>query len=58
MVDESEEALMQVPNTFLGLAWAPSGKRFYVSAGVDDAVLEYDTGEHGYQAGRRFRRSQ
>ena len=33
--------VIQVPNTFLGLAWAPSGERFYVSGGVDDAVCEY-----------------
>ena len=46
--------VLQVPDTFLGLAWAPSGKRFYVSAGVDDAVLEYDAGDRGYVAGRRF----
>jgi YVTN family beta-propeller protein len=46
--------VLQVPNTFLGLAWAPSGKRFYVSAGVDDAVLEYEAGASGYAPGRRF----
>jgi DNA-binding beta-propeller fold protein YncE len=46
--------VLQVPNTFLGLAWAPSGQRFYVSAGVDDAVLEYQAGPKGYEAGRTF----
>ena len=46
--------VLQVPNTFLGLAWAPSGKRFYVSAGVDDAVLEYAAGAQGYEAARTF----
>lgn len=46
--------VLQIPNTFLGLAWAPSGGRFYVSAGVDDAVLEYEAGAQGYQAARRF----
>ena len=46
--------VLQVPNTFLGLAWAPSGKRFYVSAGVDDAVLEYEATPKGYEAGRKF----
>ena len=34
-----------VPNTFLGLAWAPSGDRFYVSGGVDDGVMRI----HGRQ---------
>ena len=46
--------VLQVPNTFLGLAWAPSGERFYVSAGVDDAVLEYQADAQGYQPARRF----
>ncbi len=46
--------VLQVPNTFLGIAWAASGRSFYVSAGVDDAVLEYKSGDHGYQAGRQF----
>ena len=46
--------VLQVPNTFLGIAWAPSGERFYVSAGVDDSVLEYQAGAQGYQAARRF----
>jgi DNA-binding beta-propeller fold protein YncE len=47
--------VLQVPNTFLGIAWAPSGKRFYVSAGVDDAVLEYEAaGARGYEAARTF----
>jgi DNA-binding beta-propeller fold protein YncE len=46
--------VLEIPNTFLGIAWAPSGQRFYVSAGVDDAVLEYQAGAGGYQPGRRF----
>ncbi len=46
--------VLQLPNTFLGIAWAPSGRTLYVSAGVDDAVLEYKGGDHGYQPGRRF----
>jgi YVTN family beta-propeller protein len=29
---------LQVPNTFIGLAFAPSGDQFYVSGGVDDNV--------------------
>ncbi|MBS0359735.1 MAG: phosphoesterase, partial [Proteobacteria bacterium] len=46
--------VLQVPNTFLGIAWAPDGKRFYVSAGVDDAVLEYAASPQGFHAARRF----
>ncbi|HEX5262216.1 MAG TPA: hypothetical protein VFW13_01735, partial [Phenylobacterium sp.] len=46
--------VLQVPNTFLGIAWAPSGKRFYVSAGVDDTVLEYAASPQGWHAARKF----
>src|SRR5580704_9378201 len=44
-----------VPNTFLGLAWAPSGQTFYVSGGMDDVVYEYARGAEGYAAGRTFK---
>jgi len=30
--------VLQVPNTFIGLAFAPDGKQFYVSGGVDDDI--------------------
>ena len=30
--------VLQVPNTFLGLAFAPNGKQFYVSGGSDDDI--------------------
>ena len=30
--------VLQVPNTFLGLAFAPDGNQFYVSGGMDDDV--------------------
>ena len=33
-----ETQVLQVPNTFAGLAFAPDGKRFYVSGGGDDDV--------------------
>ncbi|TSD86920.1 bifunctional YncE family protein/alkaline phosphatase family protein [Mycobacterium sp. KBS0706] len=33
--------VVQVPNTFLGIAWAPDGSRFFVSGGVDDVVYDY-----------------
>ena len=38
--------VIQVPNTFNGIAWNPSGREFYVSGGVDDNVHVY-----GLQAG-------
>jgi DNA-binding beta-propeller fold protein YncE len=44
-----------VPNTFLGLAWAPSGDKFYVSGGKDDVVLEYTIGVGGFVSGRSFK---
>jgi YVTN family beta-propeller protein len=33
-----QKQVLQVPNTFLGLAFAPDGNRFFVSGGVDDDV--------------------
>ncbi len=36
-----QRQVLTARNTFLGLAWAPSGDRFYVSGGVDDDVLEF-----------------
>ncbi len=32
---------INIPNTYDGLAWAPDGKRFYVSAGGDDRIYVY-----------------
>src|SRR5690242_1790214 len=34
--------ILQVPNTFAGLAFAPDGKRFYVSGGGDDEIHAFD----------------
>ncbi|HEV2326426.1 MAG TPA: beta-propeller fold lactonase family protein [Terracidiphilus sp.] len=33
-----QKQVLQVPNTFLGLAFAPDGKHFFVSGGMDDNV--------------------
>ena len=33
--------VLQMPNTFVGIAWNPSGKEFYVTGGVDDNVHIY-----------------
>jgi YVTN family beta-propeller protein len=33
-----QKQVLQVPNTFFGLAFAPDGNRFFVSGGVDDDV--------------------
>jgi YVTN family beta-propeller protein len=36
-----QKELINIPNTFHGLVWDPSGTRFYVSAGIDDRVVVY-----------------
>ncbi len=33
-----KKQVLQVPNTFVGLAWNPNGEEFYVSGGADDDV--------------------
>jgi YVTN family beta-propeller protein len=33
--------VIQVPNTFNGIAWNPNGQAFYVSGGISDNVLVY-----------------
>lgn len=43
-----------VDNAFQGLAWAPSGDRFFVSGGVDDKVLEFVEASSGFAPGRTF----
>jgi YVTN family beta-propeller protein len=40
--------VLQVPNTFDGLAWGPRGDAFYVSGGVDDAVHVFARGASGF----------
>ncbi|MDP2025120.1 beta-propeller fold lactonase family protein [Sulfuriferula sp.] len=33
--------VLEVPDTFSGIAWQPDGQRFYVAGGVDDNVHRY-----------------
>ena len=40
--------VVQVPNSFFGLAWAPDGQRFYVSGGVADAVYVFGLTGHDW----------
>ena len=47
--------VIRVPDTFLGLAWAPIGDRFFVSGGVDDDVLEFLGAPGEMTAGRVFK---
>ena len=37
----AQTQVLPVPNTYVGLAFAPDGAHFYVSGGVDDAVRAY-----------------
>ncbi len=39
--------VLQVPNTFVGLAWNPNGNEFYVAGGVDDNVHVFVKGSSG-----------
>ena len=39
--------VLEIPNTFAGIAFAPDGKRFYVSGGVDDNVHFFECGPEG-----------
>ncbi len=47
--------VLTAPDTFLGLAWAPTGDRFFVSGGVDDDVLEFVGAPGAMAPGRTFR---
>jgi DNA-binding beta-propeller fold protein YncE len=40
--------VLQVPNTFNGMVWNPSGKEFYVSGGPDDSVHIFDRSGPGW----------
>ncbi len=44
----AKRQVLQVPNTFVGLAWNPKGDEFYVSGGVDDNVHVFVKGPSGW----------
>ena len=46
--------VLTAANTFLGLAWAPAGDRFFVSGGVNDSVLEFVGPPGSMKPGRTF----
>jgi DNA-binding beta-propeller fold protein YncE len=50
----TKRQVIPVHNTFLGVAWAPSGQQFYVSGGVDDQVIEFQSELSGFQKARVF----
>ncbi len=43
-----KKQVVQVPNTYSGIVFDPSGTTFYVSGGVDDNVHIYDQGTSGW----------
>jgi DNA-binding beta-propeller fold protein YncE len=43
----AKKQVIQVPNTYCGIVFDPSGTAFYVSGGVDDDVHAYSAGENG-----------
>ncbi len=47
--------VIQAPNTFLGIAWAPSADRFFVSGGVDDDVMEFVADGGAFRSARVFK---
>ncbi|MBV8531277.1 MAG: hypothetical protein JO104_08155 [Candidatus Eremiobacteraeota bacterium] len=38
-----------IPDAFVGLAWAPDGRRFYVSGGIDDRLVVYERRGDSFQ---------
>jgi len=42
-----ETQLINIPDTYHGLLWDPSGSRFYVSGGIDDRVYVYKAATPG-----------
>lgn len=47
-----QRQVLQIPNAFYGLAWAPDGRAFYASGGGSDAVFKFtnETGAWAQQA--------
>jgi len=46
-----QRQVIQVPNTYVGLAYAPDGKSFFASGGVDDVVYQYVQASQSAQGG-------
>jgi YVTN family beta-propeller protein len=45
-----QKQLINIPNTYQGLIWDPSGTRFYVAGGIDDRVEVYASSGTGASA--------
>ncbi len=46
--------VIAIANAFQGLAWSPTGDRFFVSGGVTDNVMEFLRGPSGFAGARTF----
>ncbi len=40
--------MIELPDTYNGIAWDPAGNRFYVSGGIDDRIAIYKNAATGY----------
>jgi YVTN family beta-propeller protein len=49
-----QKQLINIPNTYHGLLWDPSGARFYVAGGIDDRVFVYKASAPGPSAATTF----
>jgi len=47
--------VLLIDDSFLGLAWAPDGGAFYVSGGVDDAVIAFQRAASGFAKGQTYK---
>jgi DNA-binding beta-propeller fold protein YncE len=45
-----QKQLINIPNTYHGLVWDPSGTRFYVAGGIDDRVEVFKNSNSGASA--------
>jgi YVTN family beta-propeller protein len=45
-----QKQLINIPNTYDGLLWDPSGSRFYVAGGIDDRIIIYKSSGAGASA--------
>ncbi len=49
-----QKQLINIPDTYHGLVWDPSGTRFYVAGGIDDRVYVYKASTTGPSATTTF----
>ncbi len=49
-----QKQVIQIPNTFFGIAWHPQKDIFYLSGGVDDKIYEYSKSKTTYTKTRKL----